>query len=84
LPGLRALGFVDAGWLSNNDANGINRLSSDRLASAGVGLRYVLGSFTLSMDYGRIVMGSRIPTAVNSTAPKRGDDRFYVSAQFRF
>ena len=83
--GLRVLGFVDAGWLWNNDPNGANRLSSDRLASVGVGLRYTLGtSFAVSLDYGRIVMGSRVALAFNSTAPRRGDDRFYVNVQYRF
>jgi hemolysin activation/secretion protein len=82
--GLRLLGFVDAGWLSNHKANGANRLSSDHLASAGVGLRYAQGPFALSMDYGRIAVGSRVGLAFNSAAPKKGDDRFYVSAQVRF
>lgn len=84
LPGLRLLGFVDAGWLFTNDAALRSRPSSDHLASAGVGLRYVKEPFALSLDYGRIVMGSKVPLTVNSAAPKSGDDRFYVSLQLRF
>jgi hemolysin activation/secretion protein len=82
--GLRLLGFVDAGWLSNHKANGANRLSSDRLASAGVGLRYVKEPVAVSLDYGRIVVGSRVDPAFNSAAPKKSDDRFYVNVQLRF
>lgn len=83
-PGLRLLGFVDAGWLSNHKANGANRLSSDRLASAGLGLRYAKDPIAVSLDYGRIVVGSRVDPALNSTAPKNGDNRFYVNLQVRF
>lgn len=82
--GLRLLGFVDAGWLSNHKANGANRLSSDRLASAGLGLRYLKDPVAVSLDYGRIVVGSRIDPAFSSAAPKKGDDRFYVNVQLRF
>jgi hemolysin activation/secretion protein len=82
--GLRALGFVDAGILHNNKANGVNRPSSDRLASVGVGLRYVRGVFSASLDYGRLVTGSRVPLSVNSASPQRGDDRWYVNVAVRF
>jgi len=82
--GLRALGFVDAGWLWNNKPNGTNRVSSDHLASLGVGLRYFRDPVTVSFDYGRIFVGSRVALSANSSAPKRGDDRFYVNVQVRF
>jgi hemolysin activation/secretion protein len=82
--GLRLLGFVDAGWLSNNKANGANRVSSDHLASAGVGLRYAQGFVAVSLDYGRVFAGSRVDPLFNSAAPKQGDDRFYASVQLRF
>jgi hemolysin activation/secretion protein len=82
--GLRLLGFVDAGWLSNHKANGANRLSSDRLASAGLGLRYVKQPVAVSFDYGHIFLGSRVDPAFNSAAPKKGDDRFYVNLQLQF
>ena len=82
--GLRLLGFVDAGWLGNNSPNGANRPASDRLASLGLGLRFGREPLGVSMDYGRIVKGSRVPLALNSAAPKRGDDRFYVNLSMRF
>ncbi|HVZ42433.1 MAG TPA: ShlB/FhaC/HecB family hemolysin secretion/activation protein [Ramlibacter sp.] len=82
--GLRALGFVDAGWISNNRSDGVQRLSSDHLASAGVGLRYAKGQFAATADYGRIIEGSRMPLTTNSAAPKRGDDRFYVNLSVKF
>jgi hemolysin activation/secretion protein len=82
--GLRLLGFVDAGWLGNNSPNGTNKPSSDRLASAGLGLRYSTGPVALSLDYGRIVAGSRVPLAFNSAAPQEGDERVYVSVSVRF
>jgi hemolysin activation/secretion protein len=81
---LRLLGFVDAGWLGNNSPNGTNKPSSDRLASAGLGLRYSTGPVALSLDYGRIVAGSRVPLVFNSAAPQEGDERVYVSVSVRF
>ncbi|MES2633302.1 MAG: ShlB/FhaC/HecB family hemolysin secretion/activation protein [Pseudomonadota bacterium] len=83
-PGLRLLGFVDAGWLGNNNPNGADKPSSDRIASAGLGLRFSREPFAVSLDYGRIISGSKVPQAFNSAAPKRGDDRFYVNLSLRF
>jgi hemolysin activation/secretion protein len=82
--GLRMLGFVDGGWLGNNDPNGANRPSSDRLSSAGLGLRYAKAPFAVSLDYGRLLNGSRVPLTVNSAAPQRGDDRVYLNVLMRF
>ena len=82
--GLRLLGFVDAGWVGNHRANGANRPSSDRLASVGLGARYAAGPFALTADYGRVVVGSRVPLAFNPAAPKRGEDKLYVTASLRF
>jgi hemolysin activation/secretion protein len=82
--GLRALGFVDAGWLGNNRPNGTTKPSSDRLASVGLGLRYVADPLVLSLDYGRVVAGSRVPLAFSSAAPRKGDERLYVSVSVRF
>jgi hemolysin activation/secretion protein len=82
--GLRALGFVDAGYLRNNQPNGTTKPSSDRLASLGVGLRYSVGVFSLTADYGRLVLGSRVSPLFNSAAPRRGEDRFYVTLAARF
>ncbi len=82
-PGLRLLGFVDAGWLGNNNP-APPRPATDRLASAGLGLRYGSGFYALAMDYGRIVSGSRVPLTLNSSAPQRGDERFYLNFSVRF
>ncbi len=83
-PGLRLLGFADAGWIRNNKPNNVNKPSSDRLASVGAGLRYSVGAFAASLDYGYIVQGSRVPLAVNSSSPRKGDDRVYVNVSWRF
>lgn len=83
-PGLHAIGFVDAGWLWNNDPNAGSRPASDRLASVGLGLRYVREPVLLSADYGRLVRGSRVPTGLDSAAPRTGDDRFYVNLAVKF
>ena len=82
--GLRLLGFVDAGWLANNRPNGANKLASDRIASVGAGLRYAKEPFAASLDYGRLVAGSRVAQSINAAAPQRGEDRLYVSLSWRF
>ena len=84
VPGLRAHGFVDAGYLRNNRPNGLNKPSSDRLASVGAGLRYGIGGFAAALEYGRIVKGSRVPLSLNSDAPQDGDDRVYVNVSYHF
>jgi hemolysin activation/secretion protein len=84
IAGLRALGFVDAGYVWNNDPDGLNKPGSDRLASVGLGLRYAMGPFVASLDYGRLVVGSRVPLSVNSAAPQNGEDRWYVNLGMRF
>lgn len=83
-PGMRLLGFVDAGWVSNNSPNGTNKPSDDRLASVGLGLRYASGMFAVSADYGRLVLGSRVPLSINTASPQKGDDKFYVNLSVRF
>ena len=83
LPGLRLLGFADAGWLGNNNP-APPRPGTDRLASVGLGLRYGKGLYAVSADYGHIVSGSRVPLSLNSSSPQRGDDRFYMNASVRF
>lgn len=84
LPGLRLLGFVDAGWLGNNNPNGTTKPSTDRLSSAGLGLRYANGPFSVAADYGRLLTGSRVPLSVNSASPQQGDDKFYINLSVRF
>lgn len=81
--GLRVLGFVDAGWLGNNNATP-SKPASDRLASAGLGLRYAAGSFSLAADYGRLLNTSKVPLAVNQAAPQKGDDKLYLNLFYRF
>jgi len=83
-PGFRLLGFVDGGLLWNNDPNGTAKISSDRLMSIGVGMRYAKDWFAFSLDYGRIILGSKVDPAFNSAAPNKGENRVYVSAQVRF
>jgi len=82
--GLRLAGFVDAGWVGNNDPNGTNRPSSDRLASLGLGLRFAREPMAVSLDYGRVLTTSRVSPVFSSTAPQRGDDRLYVNLSLRF
>ena len=84
-PGLRLLGFIDAGWLWNNGTTSPTKPSSDRLASAGLGLRYLLGaSFSVTADYGRLLTSSKVPLSANSASPQRGDDKFYITLSYRF
>ena len=83
MTGLRAIGFIDAGWLGNNNP-APPKPSSDRLASAGLGLRYSLGWLAVSLDYGYIFTGSKVPLSLNSSAPQKGDNRFYISVSVRF
>ncbi len=85
LKGLRISGFVDAGWMANRDADGLRRVSSDDLASVGVGLRYGNpAGVAVNADYGRLISGSKLPLATNSSAPQRGDDRLHLSISVRF
>jgi hemolysin activation/secretion protein len=83
-PGLRAAGFVDAGYVRNNRPNGFNKPASDGLASIGLGLRWTAGPVTASLDYARLVDGSSVSQAFNSAAPRKGDERLYVNLSVRF
>lgn len=83
-PGLRLLGFVDAGTIRNHKSDNLSRPASDTLASVGVGLRFTRGAFNASADYGRLVKGSRVPQSVNSASPQEGDERFYISVGVSF
>lgn len=81
--GWRLLGFADAGWLGNN-VTSANRPSSDIIASIGVGVRFGTGPLSMTLDYGRIVKGSRVPVSANAAAPQQGDDRLYLNFTIRF
>ncbi len=83
-PRLRLLGFLDAGWLGNHHPNP-SRLASDHLASAGVGLRWASEQHvSLSLDYGRVISGSRLPAASYPDAPRRGDERLHLNLSLRY
>ena len=82
LSGLRLIGFVDTGWLRNNNPNAASKPPSDHIASAGLGLRYTAGSLGISAEWGRIVTGSVL--APNPAYPKAGDNKFHVSVTARF
>lgn len=82
--GLRALGFFDAGYIRNNGNNTPAKPANDTLASVGVGLRFNRGPWIGTADYGRLVNGSKVPRAVNSNAPKDGEDKLYVTLSLRF
>ena len=85
MPGLRVLGFVDAGWLSNNNPNGNPKPSSDSLSSVGLGLRFASkAGFAVSADYGRIISGSLLPFTPNSGIPQTGDSKFHINFSARF
>ena len=83
-PGLRLLGFVDAGTVRNNKPDGLTRPSHDQLASTGFGLRFARGAMTATMDYGRLFKGSSVPLSLNSGSPQDGDERLYVTLGLRF
>jgi len=87
--GLRLLGFVDAGWLYNNNnavaSGNPARPANDKLASAGLGLRFANASgVALTADYGYVFNGSDVPLTINSTAPKKGDTKLHLNLSVRF
>lgn len=84
ISGLRLLGFVDAGWLSNTNPNGASKPGSDSLASTGLGLRYGTQWATVGVDYGHVVKGSVVPQTLNSIAPKKGDQKLHVNLTAKF
>jgi len=84
LAGMRVLGFLDAGWLSNQNPNGANKPNNDQLRSVGLGLRYGTPRLALSADYGRLVTGSVVPLSANSAAPQKGDHKLHVNLVARF
>ncbi|TFZ03904.1 ShlB/FhaC/HecB family hemolysin secretion/activation protein [Ramlibacter humi] len=83
-PGLRAVGFLDAGFLWNNNPNGLTKPGSDQLTSIGAGLRYASGPWVASIEYGRLLNSSKVPLALNAASPQRGDDKLYVNVGVRF
>nr|WP_249661205.1 ShlB/FhaC/HecB family hemolysin secretion/activation protein [Variovorax sp. PCZ-1] len=85
IKGLRLTSFLDSGWLSNRSADGFRRVSSDNLASLGLGLRFGHQSgVSLSADYGRLLNSSKLPLTSNSSAPQKGDDKLHLTMSVRF
>lgn len=79
-PGLRALGFLDAGWLRNhNPEANPNKPGNDHLISVGLGLRYGSGSYGFSVDWGRLLAGSVLPITSGSGLPQTGDQKIHLN-----
>ncbi len=84
-PGLRLLGFMDAGLLlSNNTAGSASKVARDTLSSVGVGLRYGAGAIGISAEYARIVQGATLPATAPAGLPKKGDDKLHINVTARF
>lgn len=83
--GLRALGFLDAGWLHNNNSDvNPSKPASDQLVSAGLGLRYASGPYGFSGDWARVVKGSVLPPTMGSSIPQSGEQKLHVNLTARF
>ncbi len=84
-PGLRALGFLDAGWLRNNNPDvNPNKPLKDQLISAGLALRYGSGSYGFAADWGRVLKGSDSPVTSGSGIPQTGDQKIHVNLTASF
>lgn len=84
-PGLRALAFIDAGWVRSDQPDSPLRRREDRLASMGLGLRYAHASgASLRADYARVVTGSRADHNLLPTSPIPGDDKLHVNVSLVF
>ena len=85
MPGLRLVGFLDAGWLANNNPNGNPKPAADSLVGAGVGLRYYSAAgYSITAEYGRIISGSQLPFAAGSGIPQTGDQKLHINLSARF
>lgn len=83
-PGLQLQGFLDSAQLRHHNPNA-SRLVSDRASTVGVGLRWAKEpNVFVSVDYGRVITGSRLPAASFPDAPKKGDDRMHVTVSLRY
>jgi hemolysin activation/secretion protein len=84
-PGWRMVGFVDGGWLSNNNANAATgKPATDQLVGAGLGLRYAGGSYGFSLDWAQILTGSVLPLLPGSGIPQAGDQKIHLNLSARF
>lgn len=83
--GLRLIGFGDVGVLaSNNTASVTNKPATDGLASVGLGLRYGMGVWGITVDWARIVRGASVPASAPTGLPKEGDDKIHLNVTARF
>lgn len=85
-PGLRLVGFADAGWLSSNNAaaSTSSKQAVDQLASAGLGVRWNGRAFNFSAEWGHVVTAPSQPVGGNPSLPKIGDEKLHVSLTARF
>ncbi len=85
MPGWRALGFLDAGILRNNNPDvNPNKPAHDHLVSVGFGLRYGTGLYRFSADWGRLLLGSVLPTSSGTSLPQSGDQKIHVNLTASF
>ena len=84
MPGLRWAGFVDAGHVSSETSAASPKLASDRLGSFGLGLRYSAGMISASAEWARLIAGSKVPLALNSESPQKGDHKVHLNLSVRF
>ena len=84
LPGLRWLGFLDAGYVGSETSAASPKLASDRLSSFGLGLRYSAGMIAASVEWARLIAGSKVLLALNSESPQKGDHKVHVNLSIRF
>ncbi len=85
IPGLRLVGFIDAGYLTNNNPNGNPKPAKDNIASTGVGLRFASpAGYSFTAEYGRVITGSSLPFVPGSSIPQVGDEKFHLNFTARF
>lgn len=84
MPGVRWVGFWDAGWVASHLASSVALPGNDSAASIGLGVRYSKGPVSMMLDYGRVVSGSRTPLTLNSSAPQTGDHKLHFSLTARY
>ena len=82
-PGLRAMGFLDAGSLYNTSVSAI-KPTRDQLVSTGLGLRYASGAYGVSVDWGYMLTGSVLPFTSGSGIPQSGDQKLHLNFTARF
>jgi hemolysin activation/secretion protein len=84
VPGLRWLAFWDAGWTNRQGNSGSSVPANDSASTAGLGLRYARGWLSVALDYGRVIKGSDVSQALNSAAPKSGDQKVHLQLSARY